>query len=381
MVGATGIEPVTFPMSREHSTAELRAHFAGACKARRALFKGKFWEVQDPRQRPRRKPWRPPDRSTYNPWFPAPYAAQPHPPVITPASLPTNPIEVLEPTRHSVPLVFASPHSGSFYPPEFVAASPLDLAMLRRSEDCYVDQLFSDAPSLGAPLVRALYPRAYLDVNREPYELDPEMFNDPLPAFANTTSVRVGAGLGTIPRIVATRREIYRTKLYFDEAERRIEGVYRPYHRALAGLIARAHEQFGFCILIDCHSMPSTGLPVTAVGDPRTIDMVLGDRTGLSCAPAVTDTVDAFLSQRHYRVTRNNPYAGGFTTQHYADPGNGTHVLQLEINRNLYVDEATLEPRPGFSVLKADIGALMARLVALAGEWGTALRPERLSAE
>lgn len=296
-------------------------------------------------------------------------------------STPASPIEVLEPARHSIPLVFASPHSGAFYPPDFVAASPLDLAMLRRSEDCYVDQLFSGAPDFGAPLVRALYPRAYLDVNREPYELDPEMFNDALPAFANTTSVRVGAGLGTIPRIVATRREIYRAKLTFQEAEQRIEAVYRPYHRALAGLIARAHARFGFCILIDCHSMPSTGLPVTAVGDPRTVDMVLGDRTGLSCADAITEAVEGFLSRRHYRVTRNNPYAGGFTTQHYGDPDNGTHVLQLEINRNLYMDEATLEPRPGFAVLKNDIAALMGRLVDLAGEHAAALRPQRLSAE
>ncbi|MCC6913482.1 MAG: N-formylglutamate amidohydrolase [Rhodospirillaceae bacterium] len=296
-------------------------------------------------------------------------------------STPASPIEVLEPFRHSVPLVFASPHSGAFYPPEFAASSPLDLAMLRRSEDCYVDQLFSGAPDFGAPLVRALYPRAYLDVNREPYELDPEMFNDALPDFANTTSVRVGAGLGTIPRIVATRREIYRAKLNFEEAERRIEAVYRPYHRALAGLIARAHARFGVCILIDCHSMPSTGLPVTAVGDPRTIDMVLGDRTGLSCAPMITDAVETFLSQRHYRVTRNNPYAGGFTTQHYGDPGNGTHVLQLEINRNLYMDEATLEPRPGFAVLKNDITALVGRLVEMAGEYAAALKPQRLSAE
>jgi N-formylglutamate amidohydrolase len=278
-------------------------------------------------------------------------------------------------------LVFASPHSGAFYPPDFVAASPLDLAMLRRSEDCYVDQLFSDAPSFGAPLVRSLYPRAYLDVNREPYELDPEMFNDPLPVFANTTSVRVGAGLGTIPRIVASRREIYRATLNFQEAERRIETVYRPYHRALAGLIARAHAQFGFCVLIDCHSMPSAGLPVTAVGDPRTIDMVLGDRSGLSCAPAITDSVEEFLSQRYYRITRNNPYAGGFTTQHYGDPDNGTHVLQLEINRNLYMDETTLQPRPGFGVLKNDVTALIGRLVDFAGVYGARLQPQRLSAE
>ena len=296
-------------------------------------------------------------------------------------SIPTSPIEVLEPARHSVPLVFASPHSGSFYPPEFVAASPLDLAMLRRSEDCYVDQIFSEAPRLGAPLVRALYPRAYLDVNREPYELDPEMFNGALPSFANTTSVRVGAGLGTIPRIVATRREIYRGKLEFQEAERRVEAVYRPYHRALGALIARAHAKFGFCILIDCHSMPSTGLPVSLSGDPRSIDMVLGDRSGLSCAPAVTDAVDSFLSQRRYRVARNNPYAGGFTTQHYGDPGNGTHALQLEINRNLYMDESTFKPRARFEALKRDITDLMARLVALAEEYAPFFHPQRLSAE
>lgn len=294
---------------------------------------------------------------------------------------PLNPIEVLEPERHSVPLVFASPHSGSYYPPDFVAASPLELAMLRRSEDCYVDELFADALLLGAPLVRALYPRAYLDVNREPYELDPEMFNDPLPAFANTTSVRVGAGLGTIPRIVATRREIYGHKLHFEEAEHRIETVYRPYHRALSALIARTRDRFGFCILIDCHSMPSTGLPTNTAGDSRAIDVVLGDRVGLSCAPLVTDTVESFLEGRHYRVTRNDPYAGGFTTQHYGDPGNGTHALQLEINRNLYVNEATLDRRAAFSALKADLSALISRLGAMAGACAGALCRQRLSAE
>ena len=294
---------------------------------------------------------------------------------------PPRPIEILEPDHHAVPLVFASPHSGAYYPPAFVAASPLELAVLRRSEDCHVDELFAAAPSLGAPLVRSLYPRAYLDVNREPYELDPDMFNDTLPPYANTTSVRVSAGLGTIPRIVATRREIYRTKLYFQDAERRIETVYRPYHQALAALIARAHARFGFCILIDCHSMPSAGLPVTAVGDPRTIDMVLGDRSGVSCAPAVTDAVDAFLTERGHRVTRNNPYAGGFTTQHYGDPAAGTHVLQVEINRALYMDEVTLERGPGFAALKNDLNGLMARLVALATAFGAGLGPQRLSAE
>ncbi len=319
------------------------------------------------------------DRLTINVFQPfLPFRALPLP---LAESQPPSPIEVLEPARYTVPLVFASPHSGSYYPRTFVDNSPLELATLRRSEDCYVDQLFAAAPEMGAPLVRALYPRAYLDVNREPYELDPDMFSDPLPSYANTTSVRVGAGLGTIPRIVATRREIYRAKLRFQDAEQRIDAVYRPYHQALTNMIARAHAQFGFCILIDCHSMPSAGLPITSVGDGRTIDIVLGDRTGQSCAPEITDAVDAFLTHRHYRVTRNNPYAGGFTTQHYGSPASGTHVLQIEINRNLYMDETTLEPRPGFAALQSDIRALMAYMIALAAQNSENFVRERLSAE
>src|SRR5262249_23784271 len=149
------------------------------------------------------------------------------------------------------------------------------------SEDCYVDELFADAPAFGCPLVKATYPRAYLDVNREPYELDPEMFDGPLPAHTNTNSARVAAGLGTIARIVASRREIYRAKLSYAEAERRIERVYRPYHSALRACINRARERFGFCVLIDCHSMPSTGLPLTMDSDMRAIDFVLGDRAGM----------------------------------------------------------------------------------------------------
>jgi len=294
---------------------------------------------------------------------------------------PASPIEVLEPAKLSLPLVFASPHSGSYYPPDFVAASALELGALRKSEDCYVDELFADVPALGAPLLRALYPRAYLDVNRESYELDPEMFDHPLPAFVNTTSPRVAAGLGTIARIVASRREIYRGKLSFAEAERRIDGVYKPYHQALRRLINQAWAQFGFCILVDCHSMPSTGLPVDADKDGRGIDIVLGDRGGMSCAPSVTDTVEASLIELGYRVTRNNPYAGGFTTQHYGEPTNGVHTIQIEINRSIYMDEVTLQRRNGFGKLKSHLNVMAERVAALATEQHHQLRYQRLSAE
>jgi N-formylglutamate amidohydrolase len=290
-------------------------------------------------------------------------------------------IEIVDAPTLRLPLVFASPHSGSSYPAGFIGASPLDLAALRKSEDCYVDELFGDAPELGAPLVRALLPRAYLDVNREPYELDPEMFDGPLPAFVNSSSARVAAGLGTVARIVASRREIYRHKLSFAEVEKRLGEFYRPYHRAVRAMISRAMDRFGFCVLIDCHSMPSSGLPLDADGSPQRVDVVLGDRSGLSCHPLVTDTVEAALTRLGYRILRNNPYAGGFTTQHYGDPANGVHALQIEINRAIYMDEASLARRAGFARLRADLRQTILALADAAADAAGALKYQRLSAE
>ncbi len=294
---------------------------------------------------------------------------------------PASPIEVREPAAHTLPMVFASPHSGSYYPPEFVASAVLELGALRKSEDCYVDDLFADVPEMGAPLLKALLPRAYLDVNREPYELDPEMFTQPLPAFVNSTSARVAAGLGTIARIVASRREIYRGKLSFADAEQRINSVYKPYHKSLRDLINRTWNRFGFCILIDCHSMPSTGLPVESDSDGRGLDIVLGDRSGMSCAPIITETVEQILTGMGYRVTRNNPYAGGFTTQHYGDPATGIHAIQIEINRAIYMDEVTLQRRGSFGELKRDLSAMIKQIGLLAAQHRQHLQYQRLSAE
>ncbi|MDX2145168.1 MAG: N-formylglutamate amidohydrolase [Rhodospirillaceae bacterium] len=290
-------------------------------------------------------------------------------------------VAVLMPPDLRVPLVFASPHSGRTYPAEFIGASSLDLAALRKSEDCYVDELFADVTDLGAPLVKALLPRAYLDVNREPYELDPEMFDGPLPPFVNTASARVAAGLGTVARIVATRREIYRGKLSFDEVERRLAVFYQPYHRAVRAMINRVHDRFGFCVLIDCHSMPSSGLPLGEDSAPQRVDMVLGDRSGLSCHPLVTDAIEESLRGLGYRLLRNNPYAGGFTTQHYGDPANGIHAVQIEINRAIYMDEATLQRRAGFAKLRADLRGMAQALAAGVAGATSALHYQRLSAE
>jgi N-formylglutamate amidohydrolase len=303
-----------------------------------------------------------------------------HPPASGPETSPP-PIERREPAGPPAPLVLASPHSGAYYPRDFIDASPLDLAQLRKSEDCYVDELFGAGPDLGAPLLRALYPRAYVDVNREPYELDPDMFEHPLPAYVNTTSARVAAGLGTIARIVGNRREIYRAKLSFAEAERRIGGVHKPYHQALRAMVARARQQFGFCILLDCHSMPSSGLPMDPEGDGRAVDMVIGDRNRTSCHSVLPDMVHHHLSAAGYHVIRNNPYAGGYTTQHYGNPADGIHALQIEVNRALYMDETTLQRRASFTRVQADLTHLIRHIIAFGAEYASDLQYQRLSAE
>lgn len=266
------------------------------------------------------------------------------------------PFEIVEPARQTVPFVFNSPHSGATYPASFVSQSRLDKRSLRRSEDVFVDGLFAGVVALGAPLMRAHFPRAYLDVNREPYELDPRMFDGRLPAFANTRSLRVAGGLGTIARIVGEAQEIYARRLPVEEALSRIERLYKPYHRALRGLLTRVHEQFGIAFLVDCHSMPSASLARETGPRP---DIVLGDRYGTSCHPLLTDVLEQALRDRGYRVARNRPYAGGFITEHYGNPASGRHAIQIELDRGLYMDEARLAPAAGFETIAADLHAAM----------------------
>lgn len=270
------------------------------------------------------------------------------------------PFALAAPRVQTTPFVFCSPHSGRIYTQAFLAQSRLDAHALRKSEDCYVDQLLHGVVELGAPLLAARFPRAYVDVNREPYELDPELFSDPLPPFANTQSVRVVGGLGTIARIVADSEDIYRNRLPVAVAMERIDRLYKPFHAALARLLDETRARFGYAILIDCHSMPST-----PVGQPNTVrpDFVLGDRFGAACDLKLTRLLREILAARGFEVQINRPYAGGFITEHYGRPGRGFHALQLEINRALYLNEATFEPTSGFPVLQLTLMQGLARLV------------------
>jgi N-formylglutamate deformylase len=276
-----------------------------------------------------------------------------------PVAGPGTPFTLLQPAAQSVPLVFASAHSGRDYAADFVAAVRLDPLGLRRSEDCFVDELFAAAPEHGAPLLAATFPRAFCDANREAWELDPAMFEESLPDWVNTTSARVGAGLGTIARVVASGEAIYRHKLRFAEAEHRVRTCWRPFHEGLEALIEGTRRRFGTCLLIDCHSMPA------AVQPPRGgADIVLGDAHGTACRPRTIRLVEQVLEGMGYRVRRNDPYAGGFITRHYGRPRERVEALQVELNRALYMDEARLEKLPGFARVQRDMATLIATLAA-----------------
>jgi N-formylglutamate amidohydrolase len=264
-----------------------------------------------------------------------------------------RPFEIQRPDRWSAPFVFTSPHSGDIYPESFVASSKLDAVALRRSEDAFVDELFEAAPRYGACLLRARFPRAYVDVNRAESELDPEMFEGG-EGSTRASSARVNAGLGVIPRVVRDGVEIYPGRLPVAEAAFRLEAFYRPYHATLSALLDEAKERFGTAILIDCHSMP----PV-APGH----DVVLGDRHGAACAPILSDGIEAAILDAGFSVARNNPYAGGYTTSHYGRPANHAHAVQIELNRGLYLTEKSVEKSAGFPLCQQAVERFVARLL------------------
>jgi N-formylglutamate amidohydrolase len=273
-------------------------------------------------------------------------------------------LTVTEPQRLTSPFVINSPHSGRVYPPSFLAQSRLTPDAVRRSEDCFVDELFYGAVNLGAPLLCANFPRAYLDVNREPFELDPKMFIETLPAYVNSQSMRVGSGLGTIPRIVGDGMEIYRYRLPVSEGLGRIETIYRPYHKRLRDLIIRTRAHFGVAFLLDCHSMPGS----VRIGERGVKpDFIIGDRFGSSADRELTNTAYTILHDLGFSVSLNKPYAGGFITEHYGRPLQGIHALQIEVNRGLYLDEHSFQKSNGFTSLKSSIDAFIGNLLKVFG--------------
>ena len=272
------------------------------------------------------------------------------------AALYAAPFRLARPARQSVPFVFASPHAGRLYPPSFIEKSRLSATSLRRSEDAYVEELFAPAVTLGAPFVAARFPRAYLDANRAPSEIDTQMFDGELTTPVDAPSARVAAGLGVIPRIVRDGAEIYREKLSPEEAETRLARLYRPYHAALAQLVNATLAQFGTCVVVDCHSMPS------AAAIP---EIVLGDRYGTSAIPALMRRAEIAFERHAFTVQRNVPYAGGYTTFIHGKPPRGLHAIQIEINRAAYLDEERIVPGPRFEDVCARVAAALGELTAM----------------
>lgn len=269
-------------------------------------------------------------------------------------------------------VVFSSPHSGAAYRADFLSASRLDATAIRSSEDAFVDELFSVAPDFGAPLLCGKAPRAYVDLNRAVTELDPALVQD---AVTKGINPAIAAGLGVIPRVVANGQVIQTGKISLEVAQERLARYYTPYHERLTELLSEHRKNFGMAILIDCHSMPHEALKSAPFSGRQRPDVVLGDRFGVSCDRWITDKVQQIFEQAGFSVARNAPFAGGYITQHYGRPKRGTHALQIEIDRSLYMNEQTVTKKADFDAICETLAGVIEALT-LIGPSQTTLAAE-----
>lgn len=274
--------------------------------------------------------------------------------------MPKAAYHLTHPQRRTTAVVFASPHSGRDYPWSFLRRTRLNEHSVRSSEDAFVDQLFDQAPQMGAPLIAAGAPRAFVDLNRSVDELDPALIRD---VPRNAHNPRVASGLGVIPRVVANGQAIYTGKIMREEAERRIASYWTPYHRALAGQLDQAHLMFGQAILIDCHSMPHEAMDAVARSGGRRPEIVIGDRFGASARADIVDRIEAAFIAAGLTVVRNTPFAGAYVTQHYGRPASGRHAIQIEIDRALYMNEHLIRPNGNFDGFRRLLRGVIAEIV------------------
>lgn len=272
------------------------------------------------------------------------------------------PYDLTLPDQRRTSVIFSSPHSGRDYPPGFLKSSVLDERTIRSSEDAFIDDLLDSVPGFGAPLLAARCPRAYIDLNRGPDELDPAVIDGLRPAGYNP---RVSSGLGVIPRVVAGGKPIYRSKLDPDEVMARIDDCWSPYHDCLKTLIAENRSQFGEAILIDMHSMPHEAVNSIAQAGARRPEIILGDRFGAAAVGHVVDRIEDAFERAGYRTLRNAPFAGAYIAQTYGRPAVGTHVVQIEIDRALYMNEREIRPNGNFKGFKKTLAGILEEIAAI----------------
>ncbi|MDF3605098.1 N-formylglutamate amidohydrolase [Paracoccus sp. DMF-8] len=271
-------------------------------------------------------------------------------------------LDLIRPTGWRNGIIFASPHSGRSYPDWFLPKTRLDPLHLRSSEDAFVDRLIAPAVDHGAMVLTARVPRSVVDLNRAPEDMDPLVVEGAAPGKLNP---RIMAGLGVIPRVVSQGRAIYDRPISRKDADSRIENLWRPYHAALSALIDEACARFGGAILIDTHSMPRDALAHLPMPRP---EIVLGDRNGASASVRITQEVTSAILAEGFRMRRNSPFSGAYITAAYGQPARNVHVLQLEMDRSLYMDEKRIEPRADFDVFARRFAKLIARLATISPE-------------
>ncbi|WP_106746818.1 N-formylglutamate amidohydrolase [Yoonia maritima] len=267
--------------------------------------------------------------------------------------------DLIRPAVRSTSVVFASPHSGRDYTSAFLNVAELDATEIRSSEDAFIDQLYDEAPNFGAPFINALAPRAFVDLNRGPDELDPALIEG---VHRKPHNPRIASGLGVIPRVVANGRHIYRGKISLSDAHNRIANYWRPYHDQLQTLMDESNRAYGESILIDCHSMPHEALMTMNLQNAPRPDIVLGDRFGSTASAGIMDRVEAAFVDVGLRVARNAPFAGAYIVQKYGRPSKSQHAIQVEMDRALYMNEQTLEPNADFASFKSLIRAATASI-------------------
>jgi len=268
-----------------------------------------------------------------------------------------NPFKVTMPQQWTSSVVYASPHSGRAYPRALMRRTVLDATTIRSSEDAFVDQLVGAAPRFGSPLLCALAPRAYVDLNRAVDELDPALIEQIPKASHNP---RIASGLGVIPRVVSNGRSIYSGKISAKDAQTRLETVWKPYHDQLQTLLRDCRHQFGQAILVDMHSMPHEAIDALGRSARRRPEVVLGDRFGAAAHADIVDQIEAAFQNAGLRVARNSPFAGAYITQAYGRPSRHQHAVQIEIDRALYMNEDTITPSDDFSAFKEMITGVLA---------------------